>query len=111
MSTLRFIHQEINREAAINKAIDKIVKRWLKQPIYKKYKRVSQRSQCEIIMIFMKSNIPKFTIVLNDPNCGFLDEIENDDHFSLIYFKNLNPHDAKRQIIGHIKNLPPCKQI
>ena len=111
MSTLQFIHQEINREAAINKAIDKIVKRWLKQPINKKYKRVSQRSQCEIIMIFMKSNIPKFIIALNDPNCGFLDEIANDDHFSLIYFKNLNPHDAKRQSIGHIKNLPPCKQI
>ena len=105
MSLIQQINQEINQEAKIDKAIDKIFKHALKRVQFKKYRPVSNRLQADLIFLFDRSNLPYFTVILNEDNNEGINEGMNEPGFTMKFVKNTNPRDTKNNTIGDIKAL------
>ena len=107
--SLQAIQQEMEQEAKIDKTIDIFVKRFLKQN--RKYYKVPKREQSDVILVFYRTDVSKYGIVLNKDSNNFIDEYERDDSVTLIYLKNKNPHDAKRTTYGDVKGIIPSAKM
>ena len=99
------IQEEIQREAKIDKRIENIKKKFLKQQANRKYRVVSTRKEANAILLFDRTNLTKFDVVLNNESNEFLRWDESNPRYTRIYLKNKNPHDAKISTYGDIKNV------
>ena len=106
--SLQAIQQEMQQEARIDKAINSIVKRFLKQKQNNKYRIVSTREECTAMLIFIRSNLSAYSFILNDDK---IDSYVSNDRITIIYLKNKNPHDSKKATIGDIKNVASVKKF
>ena len=100
--SLQAIQQEMEQEAKIDKSIDGIVKRFLKQS-KKKYRIVQTRQQADAILVFIRTNRPNFSLALIEGNNENIIECERDNRFTIVFLKSKNPHDAKRTTYGDVK--------
>ena len=83
-----------------DKRIKKILKRFLRS--HKQFKEVTDPDNCDIVLIFDKTNLNSFyTVVRND----FRKENppEPDDSCVIVYLKNTNPHDGRKTTRGYIR--------
>ena len=108
--SLQQIQREIQQEGEIDKKIDSMVKRILKQKSNNKYRVVSTKKDSDVALVFVRSNLSKYHIVSTSNNED-IEWFENDNRITLIYLKNRNPHDSKRCTIGDIKNVAPPKKF
>ena len=111
MSLQQQIEEEIQREVKIDKRIAGIVKRILKYKENNKYRIVSTRKEADAILVFIRSDLTRYNIVLNEENNEHLNSYEHDDRISMIFLKNKNPHDGKKATVGDIINTEPVKKF
>ena len=104
MSLQRQIEEEIQREAKIDKTIENIKKRFLRQPTNRKYRIVSTRKEADAALLFNRLDLSKYNIVLN---AEVLEICENKPNVTTIFLKNKNPHDAKASTYGDIRKTAP----
>ena len=108
---IREIQQEMQQEAKIDKAINNIVKRLLKQNQNRKYRIVSTRKEASALLIFIRSQLSSYSFVLNEENNETLDRYEHDDRITIIFLKNKNPHDSKNATRGDINKNASAKKF
>ena len=96
--------EEIQREAKIDKTIENIKKRFLKQQANRKYRIVSTRKEADAALLFNRLDLSKYNIVLNDE---VLEMCENEPNITTIFLKNKKPHDAKASTYGDIRKTTP----
>ena len=106
--SLQTIQQEMEQEAKIDKCIDGMVKRFLKQN--RKYRIVQTRNQSDAVLLFIRSNLSNYSFVLNEENNEDLDRYERDNRITTVFLKNKNPHDNKRSTFGDIKKYLPASK-
>ena len=107
---MQSIEREIQREAKIDKDIDKIVNRWLKQN--RTFRRVDKRENSTAFFIFIRSDLSRYTFAYNEGDNETLDRYMNDDRLTIVFFKSTNPHDRIRSTLGHInRNMAPSKKF
>ena len=111
MSLQQQIQREMQQEARIDKAIDGIMKRLLKQNENKKYRIVYNRKHANAMFVFNRSDLSNYSFILNDEDNEKLNKIVYDNRVRVIYLKNTNPHDSKNSTIGDIKNTVPLKSF
>ena len=111
MSLQLQIEQEIQREAKIDKRIDSIVKRILKYSENRKYRIVTRRKDADAVIVFIRSDLSKYNIVLNEENNEHLNNHEHDARITMIFLKNKKPHDSKKATLGDIINVQPAKKF
>ena len=89
------------------KRIEKEVRKILK--INKSFKEVKTFEEVSVILVFIKSNLSHYNIILKEEVSK---ELFNNpsDNFTHIYLKHTNPHDSKNATIGFIKTIPACKR-
>ena len=102
MSLLQQIQQEINREAIIDKRIDRIVKRFLKDPIYRKYRVVPTKPQADAILVLDRNDLSNFYVIFNK-DTETLSPFENAPTIKLVFLKNKKTHDKRNTTLGDIK--------
>ena len=107
MSLQQQIQREIDEEARIDKRIESMKKRILKQPGNRKYRILSTNNGADAALVFVSKNLTKYSIVLYEENNEILNGFENDSRFSMIFLKNKNPHDTKLTTYGYIKAMGP----
>ena len=104
------IQREMQREAKIDKTIERLLKIFLKQPGNKKYKTIPSKKGADAVLIFERLDIVKYSMFLCDENNEFLEEcIENPSLVTLVFLKNKNPHDARSITYGDIRSTLPRK--
>ena len=111
LSLIQSIQQEIEQEAKIYKRVDRIVKRFLKQPINRKYRLVSSRDEAHVILIFNRSNLSSYSLILNEKGNQTIALCENTPFITMKFLKNTNPHDFRTSTIGDINNIAPPKKF
>ena len=88
----RQIQQEMDREAKIDKLIEKEMKKFLK--VNKQYYIVNKVEKCDSILYFDRRTFP--LIIKFNPNNSLTIKEINDNNYTKIFLENKNPHDAKR---------------
>ena len=110
MSTVQQIQQEMQRELAIDKRIDKILRFFLKKNHI--FTQVSSRDQAHVLVIFKRDNLLNYTLTYNDQSNETLNQLFNFDNITIIFLKNKNSHDTKKNSLSNIKHfLPSVKRI
>ena len=89
---LQQIQQEMDREAKIDKLIEKDINFFLK--INKQYYVVNKVEKCDSILYFDRRTFP--LIMKFSPNNNLTMEQINNNNYTKIFLKNKNPHDAKQ---------------
>ena len=102
MSLQQQIQREIDEEARIDRRIEKIKKRFFKNPINRKYREAKSKDDAHAILIFERNNLSKYSIVLNKEDLA-ITHCERDPGMVLIYLKSTNPHDTMTGVIGDIR--------
>ena len=97
---LQTLQREIQQEAKIDKAIDGIVNKWLK--VNRNYRKVNSRKNATALLIFIRSDLSRYSFGFNEENNETLDRYEQDDRLTVIFLRNRNPHDCNKTTIGHI---------
>ena len=69
----QIVQEEIDREAKIDKRIEKSVKRFLNHN--RQFKQVEQREGCDAIIIYYRNDLSKYNMVLNGEKNAFLDDL------------------------------------
>ena len=100
MSLQRQIEEEMQREAAIDKKIENIKKRFLRQRSYGKYLVVYTRKESDAVLFFDRSDLTSYNILLNEE---IISEYEDDPRFTMVFLKNKNPRDARTSTYGDIR--------
>ena len=111
MSLLRQIQEEMEREAKIDRAIESIKRRFLKQQVNKKYRIVSTRKEADALLIFDRNDLSKYSFALNEDYCNSLTQLISLNSSTVVYLKNRNPRDSKTSALGDIKNIAPRKKF
>ena len=104
--SLQTIQQEMEQEAKIDKTIDGMVKRFIKQN--RKYRIVQTRQQANAILVFIRTNLSNYSFVLNEENNEDIIRYERDNRITMVFLKNKNPHDNIRSTYGDIKKCLPA---
>ena len=82
--------------------IKKILKKIFK--LNKQFKEVSDATNCDAILIFDKTNLKSYHIVIrNEINKD--DPPDPDDSCKIVYLKNSNPHDSKKATRGYVRRV------
>ena len=105
MSLQQQIEREMQQEAKIDKYIDALVKRVLKEN--RQYRLINDRKNSDAILVFSRYDLTTYNIVLNDNKSKNLDEairISN-NNVKIFYLKNKNPRDSKNSTLGQIKKV------
>ena len=106
MSLQQQIQIEIDEEARIDRKIELFKKKFLKQKSNRKYKLVPTRKDANMIVIFDRTNITKYDVVLNDETDESLKSCEASPRYTMVYLKNKNPRDVRLNTIGDITCCP-----
>ena len=106
----RQIEEEIQREAEIDKRIENIKKRFLKQQASKKYRIIPTKKDADAVLLFNRSDLRNYNIVLCKENNEFIEMCDNESTITTIFLKNKNPHDAKASTYGDIRKTNPKKK-
>ena len=102
----RQIEEEMQREAAIDKRIEIMQKRWFRQPANRKYKVIPTKEGADAVLIFNRKELNNFHVVL----CGKNNDFPFDPAVSMIFLKNENPHDSKSTTYADIRNAKPRRK-
>ena len=90
---------ELEREKEIDANIKKMAKRFLKRN--KQFRRVKTRNEATAILMFLRSDLSTFWVVLKDKDNN--DLIDNPEgSVTRIYLKHSNPHDRTNTTRGLI---------
>ena len=111
MSLQQQIEEEIQREAKIDRRIETIVKRLLKYCENRKYRLVSTRKEADGVFIFNRSDLTKYTVVLNEEDNERLNSYVYNPNITMIFFKNKNPHNGRKTTLGDIRNAYQAKKF
>ena len=85
-----------------DKRIKKVFKRFLKQ--HKQFKEVSDPKDYDVAVIFDKTNLKTFHMVIHN-DFRETNLTESDDSCIIFYLKNTNPHDGRRPSRGFISRV------
>ena len=85
---------------------DKRIKNFLKIffKLHKQFKEVSDASNCDAILIFDKTKLKSYHIVI----CNEIkkdDPPDQDDSCKIVYLKNSNPHDSRKATRGYVRRV------
>ena len=111
MSLRQQIEEEMQREAKIDKIIESIKRRFLKQQVNRKYRIVSTRKEADAILIFNRNDISNYSFVLNADWAEETAQIISLNSSTVFYLKNRNPRDSKTSTLGDIKNIAARKKF
>ena len=103
------IQQEIDREAKIDKAIESMVKKFLKRN--KRFYRVPELNGCDAVLFYFRDDLTRYHIKLyTEGNEAFkmLHELRG---MTFVYLKNKNSHDVKLHTHGFIRTSTPFKDF
>ena len=105
--SLQQIQREMEREARIDRAIEKKFKKLLKTSMYKRYCTVERREIADALIVFFHFNLNIYHFCLNDEKAlGFA---VTDPRLTIFFLRSKNPHDAKRIAIGDIRSTTPVR--
>ena len=110
MATLQQIEEEMQRENVIDKKIEKIKKIILKQPSNRKYRIIPTKDDADVVLLFDRSDLRKYSMILYKKHNEFIDACVEDQHITAIFLKNKNPHDSKASTYGDIQKTKPKKK-
>ena len=96
------LQQQIQREIDEEARIEKIEKRFFRNPLNRKYRKVKSRDEAHAILVFDRHNLSKYYIIINKEDAA-ITNCERDPNMVLIFLKSTNPHDVTNGIIGDIK--------
>ena len=102
------IHQEIDREAKIDRMIESKVKKFLKEN--KQFYRVGQRKGCDAIIVFYRDDLSRYHIKLNVELNDYTDRLDELPRATLIYIKNKNKHDNRLHTYSFLRESAPSKK-
>ena len=94
------IQREQQQELKIDKAIEKIATRWLKQNKY--FRKVYSFKDATALLIFFRAKLSHFKLVYKEEN-DIIQNYLNDDRVTILFLKSTNPHDSNNSTLGHIK--------
>ena len=85
---------------------DKRIKNFLKIffKLHKQFKEVSDASNCDAILIFDKTKLKSYHIVIRN-EIKKDDPPDPDDSCKIFYLKNSNPHDSKKATRGYVRRV------
>ena len=85
---------------------DKRIKIFLKNffKLHKQFKEVSDASNCYAILIFDKTKLKSYHIVIRN-EIKKDDPPDPDDSCKIVYLKNSNPHDSKKATRGYVRRV------
>ena len=88
-----------------NPKVNKTIKEFFK---FKTFKKVETYKEATRLLVFFKSNLCQFTIMIKEEVNKEL--LASPDIYKIVYFKNSNPHDRRNTTLGLIKHITPCKR-
>ena len=93
-------------------AKDKRIKKFLKDffKVHKQFKEVSDTSNCDAILLFDKTNLKSYHIVIRN-EIKKDDPPEPDDSCIVIYLKNTNPHDSRKSTRGYVRRVTQKSRV
>ena len=88
-------------------AEDKRIKNFLKDFFkdHKQFKEVSDAFNCDAILLFDKTNLKSYHIVIPNELNKSTNPTEPDDSCIVIYLKNNNPHDSRKATRGYVRRV------
>ena len=102
----RQIEEEMQREAKIDKTIESMKKRIMKNHANRRYRILPNNKGANAALVIDRSDLSRYNIVLYEENNEILDSFKNNPKFSMIFLKNKNPHDTRLTTYGDIRAMP-----
>ena len=87
------IQQEIDREAKTDKAIESMVKKFLKQN--KQFYRVPELNGCDAVLFYFRDDLTRYHIKLYIEGNEAFKKLHELRGMSFVYLKNKNTHNVK----------------
>ena len=94
-------------------AKDKRIKNFLKDffKVHKQFKEVSDASNCDAILLFDKTNLKSYHIVIRNELNKSTNPPEPDDSCIVIYLKNNTPHDSRKATRGYVRRVTQKSRV
>ena len=88
-------------------AKDKLIKDFLKKffKVHKQFKETSESDTYDAVLLFDKTNLKSYHIVVRNELNKTTNPPEPDDSFIVIYLKNTNPHDSRKSTRGYVRRV------
>ena len=86
-------------------AKDKRVKNFLKDffKVHKQFKETFEPETCDAVLLFDKTNLKSYHIVIRNELNKTANTPEPDDSCTVIFLKNSNPHDSRKATHGYVR--------
>ena len=85
------------------KQIKKILKGFFK--VHKQFKETSESDTCDAVLLFDKTNLKSYHIVVRNELNKTTNPPEPDDSCTVIFLKNSNPHDSRKATLGYVRRV------
>ena len=84
---------------------DKRIKKFLKDffKVHKQFKETSEPDTCDAVLLFDKTNLKTYHIVVCNDVTKSTNPPEPDDSCTVIFLKNSNPHDSRKTTRGYVR--------
>ena len=103
------IQEEIDAEAKIDKAIESMVKKFLKRN--KQFYRVSELNGSDAVLFYFRDDLTRYHIKLYTEGNEAFKKLHELRRISFVYLKNKTSHDVKLQTRGFIRTAKPFKNF
>ena len=103
------IQQEIDREAEIDRMIEAMVKKFLKQN--KQFYRVPELNGCDAVLFFFRDDLTRYHIKLYIEGNEAFKKLHELRGLSFVYLKNKNTHNVKLHTRVFIRTSTPFKDF
>ena len=86
---------------------EKKIKKFLKDffKVHKQFKETSEAETCDAVLIFDKTNLKSYHIVIRNELSNPNHPPEPDDSYTVIFLKNSNPHDSRKATRGYVRRV------
>ena len=92
----------MRREGEIDREIERMIKLFFTMKANKKYRIVSTKKDSDMFMIFKRSDLLRYHLVVTDTEEG-KELYENDNSYTIVYLKNKDPRDPLKSTLGDVK--------